>query len=241
MDAGQLAALAALYVLLDLLPELLFSMYWRSLVRRGVPAVFPLSVLQAEQVAVADARNLAIVLSQAAVLWPFIEESAFRVAPYLLGGGPLLYAFSAAWALAHVHKVVSLNKHLDTPNLTRLTAAYTLSLLSAGAFYAYAASVHPLIPYALHSAHNAAAALLNYLEARPRQEKPRFVEEQRQRAEEREERGQQRGAAATAAELLSRLQGSFGLYSAALCLDSDWVERELSRSGERLIWHRRRR
>jgi hypothetical protein len=238
VDAGQLAALAALYALLDLLPELLFSMYWRSLVRRGVPAVFPLSVLQAEQVAVADARNLAIVLSQAAVLWPFIEESAFRVTPYLLGGGPLLYAFSAAWALAHVHKVVSLNKHLDTPNLTRLTAAYTLSLLSAGAFYAYAASVHPLIPYALHSAHNTAAALLNYLEARPRQEKPRFVEEQRQRAEE---RGQQRGAAATAAELLSRLQGSFGLYSAALCLDSEWVERELSRSRERLISHRRRR
>jgi hypothetical protein len=238
VDAGQLAALAALYALLDLLPELLFSMYWRSLVRRGVPAVFPLSVLQAEQVAVADARNLAIALSQAAVLWPFIEESVFRVTPYLLGGGPLLYAFSAAWALAHVHKVVSLNKHLDTPNLTRLTAAYTLSLLSAGAFYAYAVSVNPLIPFALHSAHNTAAVLLNYLETRPRQEKPRFVEEQRQRAEE---RAQGRQGAPTAAELLSRLQGSFGLYSAALCLDSDWVERELSRSGERLIRHRRRR
>ena len=238
MDAGQLAALAALYVLLDLLPELLFSMYWRSLVRRGVPAVFPLSVLQVEQVAVADARNLVIVLSQAAVLWPFIEESTFRVAPYLLGGGPLLYAFSAAWALAHVHKVVSLNKHLDTPSLTRLTAAYTLSLLSAGAFYAYAASVNPLITYALHSAHNTAAVLLNYLEARPRQEKPRFVEEQRQRAEE---RAQGRQGAPTAAELLSRLQGSFGLYSAALCLDSDWVEWELSRSRERFIWHRRQK
>ena len=79
--------------------------------------------------------------------------------------------------------------------------------------------------------------LLNYLEARPRSEKPRFVEEQRQRAEE---RAQQRGAP-TAAELLSRLQGSFGLYSAALCLDSDWVEWELSRSRERFIWRRRRK
>jgi hypothetical protein len=240
VGAEQAAALVALFVLLDLIPELLFSMYWRSLVRRGVPAVFPLSVLQTEQVAVPDARNLAIVLSQTAVLWPFIEESVFRVTPYLLGGGPLLYAFSAAWALAHVHKVISLNKHLDTPNLTRLTAAYTLTLLSAGAFYAYAAGINPLITYALHSAHNTTAVLLNYLETRPRREEPRFIgkEQERERAEGREQG--QRGAA-TAAELLSRLQGSFGLYSAALCVDSEWVERELSRSRERFIWRQRRR
>jgi membrane protease YdiL (CAAX protease family) len=241
VGAEQAAALLALFVLLDLVPELLFSVYWRSLVRRGVPAVFPLSVLQAEQVAVPDARNLAIVLSQTAVLWPFIEESVFRVTPYLLGGGPLLFAFSAAWALAHVHKVVSLNKHLDTPNLTRLTAAYTLTLMSAGAFYAYAASVNPLIPYALHSAHNTVAVLLNYLEARPRQGEPRFIGKEEQRAEEQAVARQGRQGAATAAELLSRLQGSFGLYSAALCVDSEWVERELSRSRERFIWLQRRK
>lgn len=220
----KLILLFALYVVAVLVPDYAFFLYWRRLIASGKPAVFPLSLVSL-QAAAPTPENLARTAAETIALAPFLEESAFRVAPWVAGGAPLMFAASAAWVFAHVPKVISLNTHLDSKTLRSLTMAYVSALAPAAAFFAYSATVDLLAPYIFHVMHNSFAVANLYADFRRRSkpEKPRFLSEPQEQAAEQAERGGGESKGPHVMDVLVSRVGSFSISPRRL-RPEEWVE-----------------
>jgi hypothetical protein len=214
IGASTVLEILVLYVLLDLLPSVAVYMYWESLVRKGVPAVLPLALFFPMQVTIPDVRNLAAYLLEIAVLAPFTEEAAFRVAPYVVAGQAFMLISSIAWGVVHTHKVITSNRHLDGRTLLSFSSIYASAMALTGIYYAYLASILLVLPYVFHVLHNTIAVINTYLQARPKKAaKKKYIKE----AGEEKAAAPQRGgeaeeeARATMVDLLRQRWGTYSL------------------------------
>jgi hypothetical protein len=231
IDASTAFQIMVLYVFLDLLPNIVVYKYWEGLVKKGVPAVLPFSIFFSYQVTIPDVRNLVALLLETAILAPFTEESAFRVAPYIVAGQAFMFVSSVAWGVVHTHKVITSNKHLDAKTLFNLSSIHAFAMALTGIYYAYLASIMLLLPYIFHIIHNTIAVVNAYLQARPKKTaKKKYIKE----AEGQKAAPQQQGEAAkeggegeevTLVDVMKRRWGTYSLRRYAIGLrENEYVE-----------------
>jgi hypothetical protein len=124
---------------------------------KGVAATIPFSAMQSDVMVPrvpTDTRTALAFIFNTAFFWPFIEESAYRVAPYLVAGLPGALFGTVAWVLIHYHKVAQANPSLKGEDFAVLAGGYLASLAIPGVYYAFSLTVAPWAPYVFHSAHN---------------------------------------------------------------------------------------
>jgi hypothetical protein len=124
---------------------------------KGVSASIPFSAMQNDVMVPkvpSDTRSSLAFIFNTAFFWPFIEESTYRIAPYLVAGLPGALLGTIAWVLIHYHKIAQTNPSLKSEDFIMLAGGYLASLAIPGIYYTYALTVVPWTPYVFHSMHN---------------------------------------------------------------------------------------
>jgi len=212
---------------IDAVAAELLAWEYEKLVSKGFTPAMPYSVFHAAYPA--TKAGLAAAFGLFACLAPFEEEAVFRVVPYILGGFPFALIATAAWVLAHYHKLYSSNAHLSAEALKPFSAAYLISLALPGVYYAYTVSVNPLIPYALHAFHNSLVVVNLYRMAKPAKRESKLLKQpseqkREERAPEREGRAPVKKAEGPPPARLNRYKLDGYAFSARPSWVDDWLE-----------------
>jgi len=154
-----------LYIVCVMVPEYLFSEYIERLRRRGVTVnAYMMSIFQSGQAFIVPKTplELSLMLLQVAGYTVFLEETLFRIVPYMVAGLAGTVIGSIIWALLHNVKIYNANTHLRYSTIRKILLAHTLMFSAIAVFYIYATTVALWMPYIFHAANNASVAVFMY-------------------------------------------------------------------------------
>ncbi|MEM0459867.1 MAG: hypothetical protein QXZ31_08340 [Thermofilaceae archaeon] len=157
MNAALVLLFTAISFAIDAASALILSSVYRRMIAEGKSPVLPLSLDAKIRVsALAEGRGFIAAVSSIGLFWPFLEESVFRVAPYVAAGLPGALAGTAAWTMSHYVKLYAENSHLSSWDFAKLAAAYLGTIAAGGLTYAVGMHVSEALwlPYMLHVIHN---------------------------------------------------------------------------------------
>lgn len=162
MNLYGFALSAALALAVDAVFSALLQRKFRELVGKGYSPVFPFSVMQLDRVPMpvpGDKRSMLSFASTVVAFWTFLEESVFRVVPYVAAGLPGALAGTVAWALSHAAKFHQYNAGLPEREYWGFAKVYLAGLTATGAVWALSMPLSEALwaPYVFHVAHNSAA------------------------------------------------------------------------------------
>lgn len=157
MDPAALILFTLLSLAVDLATTAILSAVYRRLIAAGKSPVLPFSLDSRLRVAaLTEWRGFLALYASTALFWPILEETVFRVVPYMVAGLPGALAGTAAWALSHYTKLYVENSHLERGDFLLLASAYLGCVAAGGLTYALGmhASGALWLPYPLHVIHN---------------------------------------------------------------------------------------
>lgn len=155
---------AALSLLVDVAFTVVLNRKFKELVEEGYSPVFPFALKQFDRFQMpvpGDKRGMLSLVAGVVAFWPMLEETVFRVVPFMVAGLPGALLGTLMWSVSHAVKFHQYNVSLPEREYWSFLKVYIAGLTAAGAVWSISIPLSETLwaPYLFHVAHNASAVV----------------------------------------------------------------------------------